>query len=61
MPAFHLALAGLTRLAEVRTEDLSQSDDCTHVALQWDAIGADGESLRVAEAAGHGIQVGACG
>ncbi|HET9082306.1 MAG TPA: hypothetical protein VFO01_17550 [Trebonia sp.] len=36
-------MAGLTRLAEVRTEDLSQSDDCMHVALQWDAIGADGE------------------
>ena len=35
--------AGLTRLAEVCTEDLSQSDDCTHVALQWDAIGAEGE------------------
>jgi hypothetical protein len=35
--------AGLSRLAEVCTEDLSRSDDCTHVALQWDAIGADGE------------------
>ena len=35
--------AGLTRLAEACTEDLSQSDDCAHAALQWEAIGADGE------------------
>lgn len=35
--------AGLTRLADVCTEDLSQTDDCAHIALQWEAIGADGE------------------
>ena len=35
--------AGLTRLADVYLEDLSESDDCAHVAIQWEAIGADGE------------------
>jgi hypothetical protein len=35
--------AGLTRLADVCLEDLSQTDDCVHIALQWEAIGADGE------------------
>jgi hypothetical protein len=35
--------AGLTRLADICTEDLTQADDCAHIALQWDAIGADGE------------------
>ena len=35
--------AGLTRLADVCLEDLSQADDCAHIALQWEAIGADGE------------------
>jgi hypothetical protein len=35
--------AGLTRLADICTEDLTQADDCAHTALQWDAIGADGE------------------
>jgi hypothetical protein len=35
--------AGLTRLADVCTEDLTQTGDCAHIALQWDAIGADGE------------------
>jgi len=33
---------GLTRLAEVCLEDLTQADDCAHIALQWEAIGADG-------------------
>jgi len=35
--------AGRTRLADICTEDLTQADDCAHFALQWDAIGADGE------------------
>ena len=35
--------AGLTRLADVCTEDLTQTGDCAHIALQWDAIGTDGE------------------
>ena len=40
-------LAGLaaarTRLAEVSLEDLTETDDCAHIALQWEAIGADGK------------------
>jgi hypothetical protein len=35
--------AGLTRLAGVCLEDLTESDDCTHIALQWEAIAADGK------------------
>jgi hypothetical protein len=34
--------AGLTRLAEVSLEDLTETDDCAHIAVQWDAIAADG-------------------
>ena len=34
--------AGLTRLAEVCLEDLTETDDCVHVAVQWEAIAADG-------------------
>jgi hypothetical protein len=34
--------AGLTRLAEVCLEDLTETDDCAHIALQWEAIAADG-------------------
>jgi hypothetical protein len=34
--------AGLTRLAGVCLEDLTETDDCAHVALQWEAIAADG-------------------
>jgi hypothetical protein len=34
--------AGLTRLADVCLEDLTETDDCMHVALQWEAIAADG-------------------
>ncbi len=34
--------AGLTRLADVGLEDLTETDDCAHVALQWEAIAADG-------------------
>jgi hypothetical protein len=34
--------AGLTRLADVSLEDLTETHDCAHIALQWEAIGADG-------------------
>jgi len=35
--------AGLTRLAGVSHEDLTETHDCAHFALQWEAIGADGK------------------
>jgi hypothetical protein len=35
--------AGLIRLADICLEDLSETDDCAHIAFQWDAIAADGE------------------
>jgi hypothetical protein len=35
--------AGLTRLADIDLEDLTETDDCAHIALQWDAIAADGK------------------
>lgn len=35
--------AGLTRLADVCLEDLTETDDCGHIALQWDAIASDGK------------------
>lgn len=35
--------AGLTRLADVCLEDMTETDDCTHIALQWEAIAADGK------------------
>jgi hypothetical protein len=35
--------AGLTRLAEVGLENLAETDHCAHIALQWDAIAADGK------------------
>jgi hypothetical protein len=34
--------AGLTRLADVCLADLTETGDRAHIALQWDAIGADG-------------------
>ena len=34
--------AGPTRLASICLEDLSETDDCVHIALAWDAIAADG-------------------
>jgi hypothetical protein len=34
--------AGLTRLAGVCLEDLTETDDRAHIALQWEAIAADG-------------------
>jgi hypothetical protein len=35
-------VAGLIRLADVCVEDLTGTDDCAHIALQWEAIAADG-------------------
>jgi hypothetical protein len=35
--------AGLTRLADVCPQDLTETDDCAHIALQWEAIAADGK------------------
>jgi hypothetical protein len=35
--------AGLTRLAGVWLDDLTGTDDCAHMALQWEAISADGK------------------
>jgi hypothetical protein len=35
--------AGLARLADVCLEDLTEADDRAHIALQWEAIGADGK------------------
>jgi hypothetical protein len=35
--------AGPTRLADVCLEDLTETGDCAHIALQWEAIAADGE------------------
>jgi hypothetical protein len=35
--------AGLSRLASVCLEDLTETDDCAHIALQWEAVGADGK------------------
>jgi hypothetical protein len=35
--------AGPTRLADVCLEDLSETDDCVHITLRWEAIAADGK------------------
>jgi hypothetical protein len=35
--------AGLTRLALVRPNDLAETGHCTHIAIQWEAIAADGK------------------
>jgi hypothetical protein len=34
--------AGLTRLADVYLDDLTETDDCPLIALQWNAIAAHG-------------------
>ena len=34
---------GLARLADVCLEDLTETDDSAHIALQWEAIAADGK------------------
>ena len=35
--------AGLTRLADVCLEDLTETDDCAHIAVRWEAIATDGK------------------
>lgn len=37
---------GLTRLADVSLDDLKETKDCAHIALQWDAIAADGKLFK---------------
>jgi len=34
--------AGLTRLGDVSLDDLTEKESCVHIAVQWDAIAADG-------------------
>jgi len=34
--------AGLTRLGDVSLDDLTEREGCAHIAVQWDAIAADG-------------------
>ena len=36
-------LAGPTRLAGVCLEDLTETDDCAHISVRWEAIAADGK------------------
>jgi hypothetical protein len=43
--------AGLTRLAGICLEDLAETGDCAHIALQWEAIAADGTLFTVLDAA----------
>ena len=42
--------AGFTRLADVCLEDLTETDCCPHIALQWDAIAADGKLFTALDA-----------
>ena len=42
--------AGLTRLAAVRLDDLAETHDCTHIALHWEAIAADGKLFTALDA-----------
>jgi len=42
--------AGLTRLAEVRLDDLAQTDNCAHLPLHWEAIAADGKLFTALDA-----------
>ena len=43
--------AGLTRLAGICLEDLAETGDCAHIALQWEAIAADGTLFITLDAA----------
>ena len=43
--------AGLTRLAGICLEDLAETGDCAHIALQWEAIAADGTLFIALDAA----------
>ncbi len=42
--------AGLTRLAGVRLDDLTETCDCAHIALNWEAIAADGKLFTALDA-----------
>ena len=42
--------AGLTRLAGICLEDLAEAGDCAHIALQWEAIAADGKLFTALDA-----------
>jgi hypothetical protein len=42
--------AGLTRLAGVRLEGLTEMYDCAHITLQWEAIAADGKLFTALDA-----------
>lgn len=42
--------AGLTRLADVGLDDLAETDHCAHIALQWEAIAADGKLFAALDA-----------
>jgi len=42
--------AGLTRLAGVRLEDLTEADDCAYIVLRWEAIAADGKLFTALDA-----------
>jgi hypothetical protein len=43
--------AGLTRLAGICLEDLAETEDYAHIALQWEAIAADGTLFIALDAA----------
>lgn len=42
--------AGLTRLAGLRLGHLPETDDCAHLALQWEAISSDGKLFTALDA-----------
>ena len=42
--------AGLTRLADVRLENQTDTADCAHIVLQWEAIAADGKLFTALDA-----------
>jgi hypothetical protein len=42
--------AGLTRLAGACLDNLADSDHCAHIALQWEAIAADGKLFTALDA-----------
>ncbi len=42
--------AGLTRLARAHLDDLSETHDCAHIPLQWQAIAADGKLFTALDA-----------
>jgi len=42
--------AGLTRLAGAWLEDLTETEVCAHIALQWEAIAADGKLFTALDA-----------